>query len=165
MKIGAAHIKLLAAAAVIAFGLRTFSDNKADVDATNDEILCGDGVFPFYDTGERDALNNMITEHWYYGDPDTMRLMRDTDAVLKNFITIPGSQSDIAGMNVINRSIIILQIIKGRACRNILMMGIPQIFVHAFRHMPTGGVTSPTASPQIRIAPNWSGLIPNPFIT
>ena len=49
-------------------------DNKADVDPTNDEILCGDGVFPFYDTGERDALNNMITEDWYYGNPGTMRL-------------------------------------------------------------------------------------------
>ena len=49
-------------------------DNKADVDPTNDEILCGDGVFPFYDTGERDALNNMITENWYYGNPGTMRL-------------------------------------------------------------------------------------------
>ena len=43
-------------------------DDKADADATNDEILCGDGIFPFYDTGERDASNNMITEDWYYGD-------------------------------------------------------------------------------------------------
>ena len=49
-------------------------DNKADGDPTNDEILCGDGVFPFYDTGERDASMNMITEDWYYGDPGTMRL-------------------------------------------------------------------------------------------
>jgi len=43
-------------------------DDKADVDPTNDEILCGDGVFPFYDTGERDASMNMITDEWYYGD-------------------------------------------------------------------------------------------------
>jgi hypothetical protein len=43
-------------------------DNKADGDPTNDEILCGDGIFPFYDTGERDAANNMITDEWYYGD-------------------------------------------------------------------------------------------------
>jgi hypothetical protein len=43
-------------------------DNKADGDPANDEILCGDGLFPFYDTGERDASNNMITDSWYYGD-------------------------------------------------------------------------------------------------
>jgi len=29
---------------------------------------CGDGIFPFYDTGEVDASNYMITDVWYYGD-------------------------------------------------------------------------------------------------
>ena len=39
-------------------------------DDVNDEYLCGDGVFPFFDTGERDASGNKITEDWYYGDGD-----------------------------------------------------------------------------------------------
>jgi hypothetical protein len=43
-------------------------DDKADGDPANDETLCGDGIFPFYDTGERDASMNMITDQWYYGD-------------------------------------------------------------------------------------------------
>ena len=43
-------------------------DDKADGDATNDEILCGDGIFPFWDTGDRDASNEKVIEDWYYGD-------------------------------------------------------------------------------------------------
>ena len=49
-------------------------DDKADGDPLNDETLCGDGLFPFYDTGERDASMNMIIESWYYGDAGTGRL-------------------------------------------------------------------------------------------
>ena len=38
-------------------------------DEINEKNVCsGDGVFPFYDTGERDASNEIITEDWYYGD-------------------------------------------------------------------------------------------------
>jgi hypothetical protein len=37
-------------------------------DDVKNENLCGDGVFPFYDTGERDASGNKITEEWYYGE-------------------------------------------------------------------------------------------------
>ncbi len=44
-------------------------DDKNDSDPANDETFCGDGVFPFFDTGERDASNNMIIEDWYYGGP------------------------------------------------------------------------------------------------
>jgi hypothetical protein len=46
-------------------------DNKGDADPTNDETICGDGLFPFYDTGVRDGLGNLIPEAWYYGDPST----------------------------------------------------------------------------------------------
>jgi hypothetical protein len=53
-------------------------DTKNDSDPSNDEMLCGDGLFPFYDTGDRDASDNMITETWYYGDTATGRLAART---------------------------------------------------------------------------------------
>jgi hypothetical protein len=56
----------------IYFGSCLF-DDKGDADPLNDETLCMDGIFPFYDTGDRDGLNNMITDEWYYGDPSTGR--------------------------------------------------------------------------------------------
>ena len=34
---------------------------------------CGDGLFPFYDTGDNDSSGDMITDSWYYGDPATNR--------------------------------------------------------------------------------------------
>jgi hypothetical protein len=42
-------------------------------DAVEDETLCGDGLFPFYDTGARDGMNKMITDSWYYGNLSTNR--------------------------------------------------------------------------------------------
>ncbi len=82
-------------------------DDKSDLDPSNDETLCGDGVFPFFDTGERDASNNMITEDWYYGDdterfPDCVPWKSDTslapdDGCLAHWYdntgTVPGYMS------------------------------------------------------------------------
>ena len=36
----------------------------------------------------------------------------------------------------------------------------PEIAEATFIHVPTGGVTAPTANAEIRIAPNWMGEIP-----
>jgi hypothetical protein len=40
-----------------------------DTDGTTS--VCGDGVFPFYDSGARDVSGNAISDSWYYGDPAT----------------------------------------------------------------------------------------------
>lgn len=46
-------------------------DDKGTPDPSDDETLVADGVFPFYDSGAREADGSMITEQWYYGDPAT----------------------------------------------------------------------------------------------
>lgn len=49
-----------------------FIDNKETPgDDTDDETICGDGVFPFYDSGIRDvATGDLIPSEWYYGEVD-----------------------------------------------------------------------------------------------
>ncbi|HSN55194.1 MAG TPA: hypothetical protein VLT32_10995, partial [Candidatus Sulfomarinibacteraceae bacterium] len=46
-------------------------DDKGTADPSDDETLFSDGVFPFYDSGAREADGSMITEQWYYGDAAT----------------------------------------------------------------------------------------------
>jgi hypothetical protein len=46
-------------------------DDKGTPDPSDDETLFSDGVFPFYDSGSREADGSMITSEWYYGDPGT----------------------------------------------------------------------------------------------
>jgi hypothetical protein len=59
------------------------------------------------------------------------------------------------GIYVINIRVIMLASRNGRAARNIVPMPSFDIADATFRHIPTGGVTSPTARPEIRITPNW----------
>jgi hypothetical protein len=47
-----------------------FLDDKGTpADTSDDQTICRDRVFPFYPTGDRDGLGNMIVDEWYYGDP------------------------------------------------------------------------------------------------
>ena len=72
-------------------------------------------------------------------------------------INTPGSQVLSAGKIEINSSTSRLARRKGAAPRKTLTMLCPEIAEQTFRHMPTGGVTSPTASPVISTEPNWIG--------
>ena len=49
---------------------------------------------------------------------------------------------------------------KGMAARNIVPIPSFEIAEATFRHMPTGGVTRPTARPDINMTPNWILDIP-----
>jgi hypothetical protein len=49
-----------------------FIDDKGNSDPADDETLCGDGIFPFYSSGTREADGTLITESWYYGNPATL---------------------------------------------------------------------------------------------
>ena len=58
-------------------------------------------------------------------------------------------------------SVMMLARRKGRAARNIVPMPSFEIAEATFKHIPTGGVTRPTARPEIRITPNWMRETPN----
>jgi hypothetical protein len=76
---------------------------------------------------------------------------------MKNYSEYPiasGSQVVNAGTKLIAINTITLQIRYGAAPLKMSTIGILLILLHAFRHIPTGGVTSPIARPVIIIAPN-----------
>ena len=52
-----------------------YIDDKNDADASNDQTVCRDRVFPFFPTGEYDATNNAIFEEWNYGDETALRFV------------------------------------------------------------------------------------------
>ena len=68
---------------------------------------------------------------------------------------------DTAGTKVTSSSTQILQSRNGDDALNTLMIDIPEILLPTLRHIPTGGVTSPIASPTTRIIPNVISLIPS----
>ena len=53
---------------------------------------------------------------------------------------------------------------NGMDARKIVTMSSFVIVDTTFRHIPTGGVTSPTAMPTIRMAPNCIGETPSAFM-
>jgi hypothetical protein len=57
-------------------------------------------------------------------------------------------------MYVINIKVMMLASRNGMAARNMVPMPSLEIAEATFKHIPTGGVTKPTASPEIRITPN-----------
>jgi len=65
-----------------------YIDDKNDGDASNDQTVCRDRVFPFYPTGEYDATNNAIFEEWHYGD-DTPKRFVHCDPSLTPTILAP----------------------------------------------------------------------------
>ena len=61
----------------------------------------------------------------------------------------------MGGINVIKINVITLANEKGMAARNMVPMPSLDMAEATFKHMPTGGVTSPIANPVIRMTPNW----------
>ena len=66
----------------------------------------------------------------------------------------------IGGINVIKINVITLASEKGMAARNMVPMPSLEMAEATFKHIPTGGVTSPIANPVIRMTPNWMGETP-----
>ena len=60
----------------------------------------------------------------------------------------------MGGINVIKINVITLANEKGTAARNMVPMPSLDMAEPTFKHIPTGGVTSPIANPVMRIAPN-----------
>ncbi len=65
------------------------------------------------------------------------------------------------GIYVINIKVMMLARRNGMAARNIVPMPSFEIAEATFKHIPTGGVTKPTARPEIRITPNWMRETPS----
>jgi len=57
----------------IYFGSCFLDDKGTPADTTDDTIMCGDRIFPFYPSGVRDGLGNMQSDRGYYGDLATNR--------------------------------------------------------------------------------------------
>ena len=77
------------------------------------------------------------------------------------FINNPGSHMLKEGSRVINTRVTAFATRKGRAPLKIFPMPSFDMAEATFRHIPTGGVTRPTANPQIRITPNCTPDIPS----
>ena len=65
-----------------------------------------------------------------------------------------GSHILKCGIYVININVMMFAIRNGMAARNMVPMPSLEIAEATFKHIPTGGVTSPTASPEIKMTPN-----------
>ena len=72
-----------------------------------------------------------------------------------------GSHVDTAGTKVTISSTKILQSKNGEEDLKTLTIDIPDILLPTFKHIPTGGVTSPIARPTTNIIPKVISLIPS----
>ena len=57
----------------IYFGTCFEDDKGTPADTSDDTIMCGDRIFPFYASGIRDGFGNMQSDRGYYGDLATKR--------------------------------------------------------------------------------------------